>query len=103
MPGLRGRKEAEVWGRGCPELPALPQGTEPSSLEVLPQHLGSHKKGRYREEDPRLLGTKAWPVGGFSLKSSPLVRNKENRMQRWKGRFPDIITKSAPQPAVRTP
>lgn len=79
MPGLGGRKEAEVWGRDCLELPSLPQGTEPSNLEVQPQHLGSHKKGRRREKDPRLLGTKARLVDGFILKSSPpfLVRPKE--------------------------
>lgn len=69
MPGLGGRKEAEVWGRGCLELPSLPQGTEPSSLEVQPQHLGSHKKGRHREKDPRLLRTKARLVDGFIISS----------------------------------
>lgn len=88
MPGLGGRKEAEVWGRGCLAFPTLPQGTEPSTLEVLPQHFSSHKKkGRYREKDPRLFRTKARLVDGFILKSSPLflVRNKEkeSRMQRW--------------------
>lgn len=79
MPGLGGRKEAEVWGRGCLELPSLPQGTEPSDLEMQPQHLLSHKKGRHREKDPMLLGTKARLVDGFILKSSPLflVRHKE--------------------------
>lgn len=105
MPGLGGRKEAEVWGRVCPALPALPQETEPT-LGVLPQHLGSHIKEGYRERDPRLLRTNPWFVDGFIFESSPpfLERNKETTGCRGEreGSSKGQVKELRPQPPIRT-